>query len=103
MLQTVLAHGIHLSDDELKVLATRGTSISHCPNSNTSLKSGLCDVRRLLNAGIKVGLGTGNILVFSYGRTQILKLNDCWPAKDHLCGHYYYVKLTLFLNTAEYI
>jgi cytosine/adenosine deaminase-related metal-dependent hydrolase len=63
MLQTVLAHGIHLSDDELKVLAARGTSISHCPNSNTSLKSGLCDVRRLLNAGIKVGLGTGNCFV----------------------------------------
>ncbi|PNF20937.1 hypothetical protein B7P43_G10556 [Cryptotermes secundus] len=57
-IQTVLAHGIHLSDDELKVLAARGTSISHCPNSNTSLKSGLCDVRRLLDTGIKVGLGT---------------------------------------------
>ncbi|XP_023719933.1 guanine deaminase isoform X2 [Cryptotermes secundus] len=56
--KTVLAHGIHLSDDELKVLAARGTSISHCPNSNTSLKSGLCDVRRLLDTGIKVGLGT---------------------------------------------
>ncbi|KDR23220.1 Guanine deaminase [Zootermopsis nevadensis] len=56
--KTVLAHGVHLSDDELKVLAARGTAISHCPNSNTSLKSGLCDVRRLLNAGIKVGLGT---------------------------------------------
>lgn len=56
--KTVLAHGVYLTDDELLVLAARGSSVSHCPNSNTSLKSGLCDVRRLLDAGIKVGLGT---------------------------------------------
>jgi guanine deaminase len=75
MLQTVLAHGVHLNDDELKVLAARGTSISHCPNSNTSLKSGLCDVRRLLNAGIKVGLGTGKI--FHTEEHKFKKLGDC--------------------------
>ncbi|XP_023720104.1 guanine deaminase isoform X2 [Cryptotermes secundus] len=56
--KTVLAHGVYLHDEELELLAARGSSVSHCPNSNTSLKSGLCDVRRLLNAGIKVGLGT---------------------------------------------
>lgn len=61
MLQTVLAHGVYLSDEELHVLAARGSAVSHCPNSNTSLRSGLCDVRRLLDAGIKVGLGTGMI------------------------------------------
>jgi cytosine/adenosine deaminase-related metal-dependent hydrolase len=71
MLQTVLAHGVYLTDDELLVLAARGSSVSHCPNSNTSLKSGLCDVRRLLDAGIKVGLGTGMI-----DYTQ--SLCDCW-------------------------
>jgi cytosine/adenosine deaminase-related metal-dependent hydrolase len=61
VLQTVLAHGVYLSDEELDVLAAHGSSVSHCPNSNTSLRSGLCDVRRLLNADIKVGLGTGMI------------------------------------------
>jgi hypothetical protein len=28
--------------------------VSHCPNSNFSLKSGVCDVRRLRAAGVKV-------------------------------------------------
>lgn len=56
--KTVLAHGVHLTDDELRLLAERGTSIAHCPNSNTNLRSGLCDVRRLLAAGVTVGLGT---------------------------------------------
>lgn len=72
MLQTVLAHGVYLHDEELELLAARGTSISHCPNSNTSLKSGLCDVRRLLNAGIKVGLGTGRFFYIFDGEVEEL-------------------------------
>ncbi|VEN37697.1 unnamed protein product [Callosobruchus maculatus] len=56
--KTVLAHGIYLSDEELSLLRQRGSSVSHCPDSNTCLKSGMCDVRRLFNFGIKVGLGT---------------------------------------------
>lgn len=54
----IMAHGVHLEDKELELLAKYGTSVAHCPTSNTKLRSGLCDVRRLLNAGIKVGLGT---------------------------------------------
>lgn len=54
----IMAHGVHLEDAELKLLKKYGTAIAHCPTSNTNLRSGLCDVRRLWNAGIKVGLGT---------------------------------------------
>lgn len=54
----IMAHGVHLGDTELQLLKERGTSVAHCPTSNTKLRSGLCDVRRLLKAGIKVGLGT---------------------------------------------
>ncbi|CAH2002407.1 unnamed protein product [Acanthoscelides obtectus] len=56
--KTVLAHGIYLTDEELSLLSQRGSSVSHCPDSNTCLKSGMCDVRRLFSFGIKVGLGT---------------------------------------------
>jgi guanine deaminase len=56
--ETLLAHAIHLSEDELSLVKARGCSISHCPASNTSLGSGLCPVRDLLDAGIVVGLGT---------------------------------------------
>lgn len=54
----ILAHGVHLEDAELTILREHGTSIAHCPTSNTNLRSGWCDVHRLLAAGIKVGLGT---------------------------------------------
>lgn len=54
----VMAHGVHLEDKELTILKKYGTSVAHCPTSNTKLRSGFCEVRRLLNAGVTVGLGT---------------------------------------------
>lgn len=56
--RTILAHAVHLTDDELRMLSETGCSVAHCPNSNTNLRSGLCDVRRLMAAGVVVGLGT---------------------------------------------
>ncbi|CAJ0758659.1 16810_t:CDS:2 [Entrophospora sp. SA101] len=56
--QAIMAHGIHLSSEERKLLRQRKVGISHCPNSNFALRSGVCNVRQLLNDGIKVGLGT---------------------------------------------
>ena len=56
--RTVLAHGIHLSPDERKLIKQRNSKISHCPVSNTALSSGICPVRTLLDEGIDVGLGT---------------------------------------------
>ncbi|PSN31564.1 hypothetical protein C0J52_15947 [Blattella germanica] len=85
--QTILAHGVYLNNEDLKILAEKKSSISHCPNSNTTLKSGLCDVRRLLNAGIKVGLGTalsiedktGNFKVGKDFDAFIVNLNNPGP------------------------
>lgn len=54
----IMAHCVHLDDDEVKLFADRGTSVAHCPISNTQLKSGLCDVKRLLANNVRVGLGT---------------------------------------------
>ncbi|KAK3094563.1 hypothetical protein FSP39_003454 [Pinctada imbricata] len=56
--KTVLAHGIYLSGRERKVIKERGSSISHCPNSNLSLRSGLLDVQQVLKDGVRIGLGT---------------------------------------------
>jgi len=56
--RTVLAHCIYLSDQEIQTIQKSGSGVSHCPNSNFSLKSGVCNVQRLRRAGVKVGLGT---------------------------------------------
>ena len=56
--RTVLAHAVHLSAEERRLVKARECGVSHCPVSNTSLSSGLCPVRTLLDEGVKVGLGT---------------------------------------------
>lgn len=56
--RTVLAHGVYLTDADRTRLAESGTSISHCPMSNSMLRSGCCNVRQLLDAGVTVSLGT---------------------------------------------
>lgn len=53
-----MAHCVHMTDSEIDLLAERQTGIAHCANSNFSLHSGLCDVRRFMAKGVKVGLGT---------------------------------------------
>lgn len=56
--RTVLAHAVYLSEQETKLIKARDTGVSHCPASNTALTSGRARVRSLIDAGIKVGLGT---------------------------------------------
>lgn len=55
---TLCAHGIWLSAAEIKVLSTLGTSVSHCPESNMKLASGIAPISRLIAEGVRVGLGT---------------------------------------------
>ena len=50
------AHGIHMNDEELRLMAKTGTGIAHCPNSNMKLHSGVCRVPDCLDLGVKIGL-----------------------------------------------
>ncbi len=51
-------HMTQLLDAELAHLASSGTHVLHCPESNLKLASGFCPVHKLLNAGVNVALGT---------------------------------------------
>jgi guanine deaminase len=55
---TVLAHNDHPRDAELDRLAAAGASVAHCPESNAFLGSGLFPMRRHLDHGVQVALGT---------------------------------------------
>ena len=54
----VAAHTVHLTDDEIAILARRGVGSVHNPESNMMLASGVAPVPALLAAGVNVGLGT---------------------------------------------
>jgi cytosine/adenosine deaminase-related metal-dependent hydrolase len=53
----ILAHGVHLEEREIRVLADTGTAICHCPGANLKLGSGIADVPLLRSRGVRVGLG----------------------------------------------
>ncbi len=53
----MLAHCIHLADEELQMLAKARTNVSHCPSSNLKLGSGIAPVAEMLARGISVSLG----------------------------------------------
>jgi cytosine/adenosine deaminase-related metal-dependent hydrolase len=51
------AHGVHVNQAEISLMARTGTGVCHCPSSNMRLASGIAPVRAYLDAGIRVGLG----------------------------------------------
>jgi 5-methylthioadenosine/S-adenosylhomocysteine deaminase len=51
-------HCVWVDASEIQVLAKRRAGIAHCPESNLKLGSGVAPLPRLLDAGVKVGLGT---------------------------------------------
>ncbi|MDZ7626348.1 MAG: amidohydrolase family protein [Ignavibacteriaceae bacterium] len=54
---TVLAHCVHTSDNERKMLKDRNTRIAHCPSANLKLGSGIAPIPQYLKEGISVTLG----------------------------------------------
>jgi 5-methylthioadenosine/S-adenosylhomocysteine deaminase len=56
--RTVLAHCVHLDDEELDILARTGAHVAHNPMSNMKLASGFARVPDMLERGINVSLGT---------------------------------------------
>lgn len=51
------AHCVKLDDAGIALFARTGTGVAHCPCSNMRLASGLAPIRKMRQAGVKVGLG----------------------------------------------
>lgn len=81
--RAIFGHGIHLSDPEIARLAETDSTVAFCPTSNLFIGSGLFDMARLRQGGVKVGLATdvGGGTSFSMLRTaaeayKVLQLNS---------------------------
>jgi len=55
---TVLAHCVHVTQSEIEILAQKRVLVAHNPVSNLKLASGIAPVTEMLQAGVKVGIGT---------------------------------------------
>lgn len=55
---TIMAHCVWSGEEEQKLMKERGVHIAHCPNSNMNLASGIAPIRKYLEDGQKIGLGS---------------------------------------------
>jgi guanine deaminase len=86
--RTVLGHCIHLEDSEVDALSGSGAVAAFCPTSNLFLGSGLFDMKRLQDRGVRVSVATdvGGGTSYSMLETaneayKVLQMNrQSWPA-----------------------
>ena len=55
---TIMAHCVLSGEEEIRMMKERGVWVAHCPQSNTNIASGIAPVRRYLQEGISMGLGS---------------------------------------------
>jgi len=55
--QTILAHGVHLDESEIELLAERGSWLTHQPRSNMNNAVGVAPIEQMLDTGVRVGMG----------------------------------------------
>ena len=56
--KTVMAHCVWSSDEEVALMQKNGVFVAHCPASNMNLTSGIAPIRKYLERGLNVGLGS---------------------------------------------
>jgi guanine deaminase len=56
--RTILAHSVHLTDDDMGLLAHRGSAVAHCPLSNAYFADAVFPMRRAWAHGVRTGLGS---------------------------------------------
>jgi 5-methylthioadenosine/S-adenosylhomocysteine deaminase len=56
--RTLAAHGVWVTDDDIRILKQHNVGVSHNPESNMKLASGAAPVTKYLAAGVALGLGT---------------------------------------------
>ncbi|CAN5354800.1 amidohydrolase family protein [soil metagenome] len=57
----IAAHTVHLDDEDRQILVETHVKIAHCPRSNAKLRNGRASLEKLIDAGLKFGLGTDGL------------------------------------------
>jgi len=60
--ETLCIHAVQLGEGDVSLLAESGASVAHCPRSNRAHGHGDAPLARLLQAGIRVGIGTDSVV-----------------------------------------
>jgi 5-methylthioadenosine/S-adenosylhomocysteine deaminase len=55
--KVIAAHCVHMQENEMRTLHQHNAGVAHCPSSNLKLASGVAPVQKMVNLGMKVGIG----------------------------------------------
>ena len=56
--KTIMAHCVWSVEEEVEMMRQNGVFVAHCPASNMNLTSGIAPIRRYLDLGLNIGLGS---------------------------------------------
>ena len=56
--KTVMAHCVWSTEEEVELMHKNGVFVAHCPASNMNLTSGIAPIRKYLDRGLNIGLGS---------------------------------------------
>ncbi|MDR2908537.1 MAG: amidohydrolase family protein, partial [Oscillospiraceae bacterium] len=86
---TVMAHGVLSGKKEMELMKKNGVYLAHCPQSNANLRSGIAPLRRFLDSGVRIGLGSdvaggchSSIFRAMSDAVEVSKLRYCLAQED---------------------
>lgn len=54
----LMAHCVHISEQEMRMMLQTGSAVAHCPSANLKLASGIAPVAQMLEMGLTIAIGT---------------------------------------------
>ena len=84
--KTIAAHCVHIDEEEMQILLETETNVVHNPQSNMNNAVGACDVRKMLQRGITLGLGSDGMTSSMFEESRAAFLLYHHNMKDPSCG-----------------
>uniref|UniRef100_A0A7C4R420 Amidohydrolase-related domain-containing protein n=1 Tax=candidate division CPR3 bacterium TaxID=2268181 RepID=A0A7C4R420_UNCC3 len=61
-LRPLLVHAVQVDDEDIEIIKSSGSSVVHCPRSNTALQCGRMPLEKFIKAGIDIYFGTDSLM-----------------------------------------